>query len=278
MGYIYKIVNTINEKVYIGKTSVSVAHRWDQHKSAAQSGVDWHLYRAMRKYGIDKFSIQTIEEISDDQLNQREIYWINYYNSFKNGYNMTLGGEGRNNLDKKEIVNLWLQGNTVQEISAKFDCWTSSIINILKEENVYDKIRIIKERTINIANIQSQHKIIQYSETGEVINTFNSCKEAALSLNGNPSTIHGAITTKSSRYGYYWAYDDAKELPVFKPIKRSTIRPIYQYSLDNKLIASYNNAAEAQQKTKIMSSSILKVCKGQRKSAGGFFWSYKNQI
>ena len=46
----------------------------------------------MRKYGIENFTFSVIEECSQEQLNEREIYWIEYYDTYKNGYNSTLGG------------------------------------------------------------------------------------------------------------------------------------------------------------------------------------------
>jgi hypothetical protein len=48
----------------------------------------------MRKYGIENFHIEQIEEVANDQLNEREKYWISYYNTYFDGYNSTLGGEG----------------------------------------------------------------------------------------------------------------------------------------------------------------------------------------
>lgn len=274
MGYIYKITNLINNKLYIGKTVTSIAHRWDQHKSAAKNRGQWALYKAIRKYGEDNFSIEMIEEVDNDNLNNREIYWINYYNSYRDGYNMTLGGDGRISLNRNKIIELWNNGCSVQTISKNLNCWVSSVIDILKEQNIYDPERIKKERIINTANSQSQHKIIQYNENGEIINIFNSCKEAAEHIGGFSDTIHGGITTKGSRYGYYWAYEDAKELPNFRPIKRSIMREVYQYSLNGDFVNCFNSAAEAKRKTGIDSSSILRVCKGQRKTAGGYKWSY----
>lgn len=53
------------------------------------------LYKAIAKYGMENFSIETIEEVEDDFLGEREIYWINYYNSYSKGYNATLGGDGK---------------------------------------------------------------------------------------------------------------------------------------------------------------------------------------
>lgn len=56
---------------------------------------DRKLYRAFNRYGIQNFSIEQIEECDNSLLNEREVYWIKYYDSFNNGYNMTLGGDGR---------------------------------------------------------------------------------------------------------------------------------------------------------------------------------------
>ena len=104
MGYIYKISNSINDKLYIGKTCTTLSNRWSHHISD-YTKYDWHLYRAMRKYGIENFSIELVEECEDNKLNEQEQYWINYYNSYNNGYNMTLGGEGAsgNNYHTKEF-------------------------------------------------------------------------------------------------------------------------------------------------------------------------------
>jgi hypothetical protein len=53
------------------------------------------LYDAINKYGSENFSIEEVEECSPEVLNDREVYWIEQYGSFKNGYNATRGGEGK---------------------------------------------------------------------------------------------------------------------------------------------------------------------------------------
>lgn len=95
MAYIYKIVNDTNNKVYIGQT-VNIEKRWYKHRYLASSGFDRHLYNAMRKYGIENFHIEVIEECPEEKLDERERYWIQQYNSTdKNyGYNKSFGGEG----------------------------------------------------------------------------------------------------------------------------------------------------------------------------------------
>ena len=97
---IYKIENKINHCIYIGKAK-DIENRWSQHKSNAKNITNTtHLYRAMRKYGIENFIFSIIEEIPLEKYNiissEREKYWIKYYNAYSdpNNYNETEGGEG----------------------------------------------------------------------------------------------------------------------------------------------------------------------------------------
>lgn len=93
---IYKITNTINNKIYIGLSS-NIEERWKTHKKRYKIETDKeyekHLYRSFRKYGLDAFTFEIIEECSVEELANREIYWISYYDSYANGYNETPGGE-----------------------------------------------------------------------------------------------------------------------------------------------------------------------------------------
>jgi group I intron endonuclease len=94
---IYKITNKTNGKTYIGKTEKSLNERWKHHLKHVKKGTNRYLYDAIRHYGINNFSIEKIEKVTDkSELNQKEIYWIKQLKSNnKNfGYNMTEGGDG----------------------------------------------------------------------------------------------------------------------------------------------------------------------------------------
>ena len=96
MCSIYKITNLINNKVYIGQTQQNYLDRFIQHKSHARRyHSDHKLARAFRKYGDENFKIEEIEKCEYAKLDEREIYWIDYYNSTndKYGYNILLGGQ-----------------------------------------------------------------------------------------------------------------------------------------------------------------------------------------
>ncbi len=91
---IYKITNTANDKVYIGQTA-NLTKRWARHKKDAEKHGDYPLQRAIRKHGIDNFSITEIETVTTrTEANRREKELIAEFNSFApNGYNATTGGD-----------------------------------------------------------------------------------------------------------------------------------------------------------------------------------------
>lgn len=93
MGIVYIITNSITNKSYIGQTSQTLLARWKQHcYDAKKRNSQLLLARAIRKYGTEAFKIDTLEETSD--CHSREKYWIKELNTFEQGYNLTLGGDG----------------------------------------------------------------------------------------------------------------------------------------------------------------------------------------
>lgn len=89
--WIYKITNVQNSKVYIGQSIRPIQHRFRRHINDANNNIlDTHFARAIRKYGEDQFIIEEIDTAkTQDELNQKEQYWIQQYDSVKNGYNET---------------------------------------------------------------------------------------------------------------------------------------------------------------------------------------------
>ena len=140
---IYKITNKINNKAYIGQ-SIDIENRWRQHKlcSFIETKTEYNspIHQAIRKYGLENFSFEVLEECEPEQLNEREIYWIDYYQTFPvssgKGYNQTIGGDnyyvGR--LYKEDIANIvnLLQHSdlTITQIAAKVGIDQPTISNI----------------------------------------------------------------------------------------------------------------------------------------------------
>jgi len=96
MSKIYKIVNNINGKIYIGKTIKEIEYRFKRHLINASKKINRYLYDAINHYGKENFTIELIEECDKSNENEREMYWIKYYksNDKEFGYNMTNGGDG----------------------------------------------------------------------------------------------------------------------------------------------------------------------------------------
>lgn len=115
---IYKITNNINNKCYIGQ-SINIHRRWNAHKRQKTNS---HLCRAFKKYGIENFSFTIIEECSVDELDEKEKYWIRYYDSYRNGYNETIGGDGANGcgvkltLEQVEQIRYLLENTTLSNL------------------------------------------------------------------------------------------------------------------------------------------------------------------
>lgn len=93
---IYKITNKINGKVYIG-CSKDIEHRWIAHKSESvlehNKQYNYSIHKAFRKYGLDNFSFEIIEELPESEIFNKEKEWISFYDSYNNGYNETSGGD-----------------------------------------------------------------------------------------------------------------------------------------------------------------------------------------
>lgn len=125
MGYIYKITNKINNKVYIGQTSKTIAERFDAHLRHAANHVNRYLYDAMNFYGYENFTVESLEKCGKSSLDEREIYWISFYksNNPDYGYNMTAGGGGGDTfaLRSEESKRLFRENVSARQTGKKQD-------------------------------------------------------------------------------------------------------------------------------------------------------------
>lgn len=194
MAYIYQITNNVNGKIYIGKTEYSIEERWAQHQRASirESCKDRPLYRAMNKYGINNFSIICLEET--DSPEEREIFWIEQKGSFKNGYNATLGGDGKKYIDYDLVV------ATYQKLGSQIE--TARILGIC-DDSVRSILRLrgIESKThAEVAKEKFGKMVSMYSLDDTYIRTFSSIAEAAQYMIDNNLTgcKHSTIRTHIS--------------------------------------------------------------------------------
>lgn len=205
-GKIYKIVNDINDKIYIGQTITTLEERFYKHvwESNNNRTTTFPLHNAIAKYGEEHFFIQPIEECDCKLLNEREKYWIQYYNTFNNqyGYNATIGGEGNSKYDEELILNLWSQGKNQVEIANTINCERHTVQRYLKSCGISIEDRANKK----LGN--AKKAILQLDPvTDLVIKEFSSATIAAKETNSTLSGISQVCNGKRKTHnGYKWKY------------------------------------------------------------------------
>lgn len=220
LGFIYKITNKINGKVYIGKTKYSDAtKRWKEHlyESSKKRGSEKRpLYNAINCYGLKNFEFEVIEEVADESLSEKEIYYIKLYKSFvgfkdSNGYNATLGGDGISylNLDENQVIEYHIShGNKLGETAHKFNVDNGTISKILTKHDIH---WLNNQELSSKKSFESTGGVAQIDEnTHEILNIFDTITDANLYLgkpkeNGN---IGDALNRRKSHkaYGYLWYF------------------------------------------------------------------------
>ena len=141
-GFIYKITNTINGKSYIGQTIQNVKERFYQHcaTKCSKAVSNMAIHRAIKKYGKSNFTVEVIEEIDSANLNDRERYWIKYYNSYNNGYNSTKGGQDGckpfKDLDVESIIKEYNTGKSLRTLGTIFKVDKQTIKDLLVRNNI----------------------------------------------------------------------------------------------------------------------------------------------
>lgn len=214
MAYIYIIKNSINDKVYIGKTNFSIEKRWKEHLRDYKRirNEKRPLYNAMFKYGVKNFYIELLEECSLEEATNREKYWINFYDSYHNGYNATLGGDGKTYLNYKKILSLY---DTTQmsgiEIAKNCNCSPDAVYNIVSQyrENNFDQRAKQRQKDKNGIKVKCIELNIIFNSLSEAANYMKKIgKCTAKDVKTGPSQhIHDVCKGKrKSAYGYHWIY------------------------------------------------------------------------
>jgi group I intron endonuclease len=234
---IYKITNP-NGKIYIGQ-SIDIEKRWQYYKSQSHNRKDKQnkLFNSLNKYGSNNHLFEIIEECTLEQLNEREIYWGNYYNCTNPDVGLNLRELGK-------------QGQWTEEAKAKLS------------KSQIGKLRHTSESKAKISAALTGTK---YTEEQK-----KRCSE-------NSGMRNKVNHTGGSKKGWVRSDESKNNISKAKLGKSNNkdLRPIYQLDTSGNILNEFKGPTEAQSQTGIRRDSIGNVLKNKQKSAGGFVWKYK---
>jgi group I intron endonuclease len=241
-GRIYRIDNIENKNFYIGQTYKTLSQRFTNHKCEAKRGnVDGTLYRAIRKYGKEFFTIEDIE-IKEFETKQDAKVWMNerepyYISTLKPAYNAAPGGLGHTGVP-----------------------WT-------EERRARFKERMSGPNNPNFGKPCSEETKQKLSESlkGRVISE-ETREKTSQTMKGVPKTEETRKKMSESRKG--------REMPKGKDSKKAVA--IDQFDLEENFLKTFGSLADAAAELGCKRSGICFALKGRIKTSAGYIWKYSN--
>lgn len=182
IGIIYIITNLINNKVYIGQTIQPLKLRWQEHcrKGSSINERNMAIKKAIFKYGKENFVIRGLEQCNTKQLDEREIYYINLYNSYKTGYNRTLGGHTGSkplkldDTQQQECLELYKLGFSLRYIAKEYNVDKATIKHIIEKYSI--KLRTTRTYKLSQEDRLNIVKDSSYMSRKEIMKKWNISK------------------------------------------------------------------------------------------------------
>jgi len=242
MAYIYRILNKITQKCYIGESKcLNINRRWNQHKKTIENNKGYcpALRDAVIKYGIENFIFTVIIVCFDDDRFKYEKEYINKYNSVvPNGYNVTNGGEGGGGFQGKKHS---------EEVKNK-------IKNSLKQKYI-DNPELKKQMSERNKIVMKSPEVKERMKLG----ILNSDKYQKAIRAPTTNDVKIKISEGLKKY-----HNENK----IKPIK------IKQYDINHNLLNEYTSISEASKESSVTRKAISLYLRKKTKTAGGFIWKY----
>lgn len=264
-GIIYKIQNKINGKCYIGQTTQKGGFKDRYGNNIENNTHNEHLRRSIKKYGIDNFTINETLDIAFNQqeLNIKEKCWISIYDSFKNGYNQSIGGH---------VGNI-REGKTKEELKI----WQNKIANSNRGKKRSDEIKKRMSIVRIGKNTGSEHVLARKVICLNNKKIFDTVTEASIYGNSSPTLISACCGKTRKHSGILegkrlsWMYYDEYLKLSQKEIEYIELNlDIGSYTrviciTTNKI---FNSVKEGADYYKCNNSNIINCCKGIIKSTG----------
>ena len=216
---IYKVTNKVSGKVYIGQTSKELDERKKAHYKSSRLGSKTNFHRALSKYGVSHFIWEEVAGCnSKEELNDLEIKLIAEYDSFKSGYNMTLGGDGGDTISiKMDTSNQgakkgnipWNKGKSMRELGHNFYD-TKKSRSKFTEQQKEEHSKLIKESKKFREGINKRTPAKQIIIEDDLGNVWNRQKDFIEYLNISHHKVRNGLKAD------IWEYNGRK----YKVIKR----------------------------------------------------------
>ena len=268
MGLIYKCTSP-SGKSYIGLTTQGLKNRIQQHVYNSKKGSNLPFHQAIRKYGIENFNITILEDnIQDKILPEKEKYYISLYDSYYNGYNCTLGGEGTSKIQSEKIQFLWNEGSSQANISKILNvskntvCFHFSSLNVSKEEKEEHRIKTIKEKQKIILTQEQEDNVLNLWHKGYLLKEIKEITNISLLLIRKCLDKNNISMKERLSRG---ARENNKNNKI----------PILQYDLNNNFIKEYDSISSAAKELDLDISGLARTLKGKQKTCGKYIWKYK---
>lgn len=300
-GYIYKIYNDINNKIYIGQTIRTIRIRWSQYKYDSKNkdiSKKCIIHRAMSKYGIENFHIVMIDKYfglsKDDliyKLNNAEQKYINEFNCIDpNGYNMIEGGYNSNERSKCPVDAYDASGKLIYSFDSLADA--SAFVSDNQNHGIsqccmgrtqqalgyiwryhgdsFNKYSVTITQEV-LDRYLKMIEVDQYDLSGKKLNSFKSITDALKSINVNGGSLIQDVCKGMYRqaYGFVWRYkDEAFDKYIFNEPKNKVMVDVYDLNTEE-LIGVFESATEACRQLGLSEkchNSIILNCQGQLKS------------
>lgn len=270
-GIIYKYTSP-SGKSYIGQTT-NERHRINTWKCIKYRYAGPKINRARAKYGPNQFTYEVLhkkyyftKEQATQDLDMWEIYYIGYYDTYRNGYNSTIGGlsnrgikKSKQSIEKVRRANLGRK-KSLEEIYKLRKALTGKKHSLAASASSKNKRRSSGRLRV----------IYQFNLNGQLIQSWRCASEAAELINISVSNILRAVKTLGRYKGFYW-----RDSNVFVPkIIKTSSKTVYQKSLDGNIIATYNSIREASESINKLPTLISRCLNGKRQSAYGFIWTF----
>lgn len=284
MTGIYQIKNIINGKSYIG-LSINIEKRWLQHKRALNKNKHCNdrLQYAWNKYGKDAFQFLVLEECEYNQCFEKEIDYIKLFDTYNNGYNLTIGGDkGGSECLEKPVYVYDLEGNFITDYRSKAEAERQLNCHSIKEcclkhcnrgfsktdQQWYQFSYEYVDKMSPFVFKGKMKQVYQLDKDGNVLQIFQSGADACRFVGANPlcHNLRDAINTHKPWHNYYWNYVE-NHCADWQPYNDLTI---ICFDSEGKEVGKFRNALDAANELNLQHSSICKILKGTRKTTGKY--------